>query len=615
MGLFIASLVPLVAGPLLVRLLQSARWAARLLDAFVVISVGGLIFVHILPHAIARGGVLAMGATALGLLLPTTSSKLLHGRKDLARQATVVLGLLALGLHATIDGVALTAPHHHHEHGLELAVAVVLHRLPVGLGIWWLVRPRFGLRVAVLTVASIVMMTTVGYLWGHRAAGLSTGVTASAVQALVAGSLIHVVLGHRHTPAQTPPSGRWRPASAFGALAALALLVGLSHGHEALRPDSATLGAGETFVALALVSAPALLLAYILIGLIHGLLPEQPLGWLRRRSTASQAAVGTVIGLPLSICSCSVIALYRRLVERGVPSAAALALLVAAPEIGVATVLLSLQLLGLRIGLARIAAAVLLALLVGAWIGTQARRQPSSDGAPALAAAPRSVRSRVTSGLRYGFGELADHTLPWFLVGLGVAALLEPLVRPGALAALPWGLDVPMMALVGLPLYVCATASTPLAALLVHKGLSPGGAIAFLLAGPAMNIATYRLLGQLHGRKLALRFGAAVAALSIAAGLGTNLLLGSTSVALHDMAASAGHGLNAICLAVIVVLLLVSLLRQGVEGFVAQVLERHGQQGHHRCEPGEHDHDHGHGREGPHGHGHAHGQRQGHEHA
>lgn len=604
MSLFVLSLVPLLIGPLLVRLLQSSPRAARLLDAFVLVSVGGLIFTHILPHAIAHGGMSALGATVVGLGLPLFSGKLWHGGRRLGQRTTVVLALLALGIHATIDGAALAGQSHGQAHGSDLALAVVLHRLPVGLAIWWLVRPRLGSPVAMLTVGLVALATTAGYVGAHFTEALLTGVTGSTFQALVAGALIHVVVGHRHGPAQAEPHAGWRPGSAFGALLAVALLVSLSGGDQDPAPGAHTLTAGETFLTLALQCAPLLLLAYLAAGLAHVLLPEHPVRWLSRSAPASQAAAGAVAGLPLSTCSCGIEALYRALVQRGVPASATIALLVAAPELGVASVLLSLQLLGVRLGLSRIAAAVVLAMLMGLWLGKKARRAAHAPelGAPSPSPPRAPLAQKLTRALQHGFGATADHTLPWMLAGLGIAALIEPLLPPAWLAAVPATLGIVLAALLGLPLYVCAAGSTPLAAVLVHKGLAPGAAVTLLLAGAATNVATLRALSRFHGRRLAVHFGAAVVLLALAAGLAVNAAFGSVQVVLHDMVASSRSWIHLVSLALLSALVLVSLFRQGVEGFVAQLRELHGRVGHHHCyeehDLGQPEHDHEHEHEG-----------------
>jgi len=111
----------------------------------------------------------------------------------------------------------------------------------------------------------------------------------------------------------------------------------------------------------------------------------------------------------------------------------------------------------------------------------------------------------------HSLDELVEHTGPWILIGLVAAAYVTVLVPSGALGELPWGVDIVLVTLVAIPTYVCAVSATPLAAVLVLKGLSPGAALAGLLLGPATNVATLGFMRQIFGRRATLLgLGAAV---------------------------------------------------------------------------------------------------------
>ncbi|MEM9596739.1 MAG: SO_0444 family Cu/Zn efflux transporter [Acidobacteriota bacterium] len=129
---------------------------------------------------------------------------------------------------------------------------------------------------------------------------------------------------------------------------------------------------------------------------------------------------------------------------------------------------------------------------------------------------------------RYGFGELLDDLSFWLVVGIGLAGLLTA-VLPDDLGALGLGEGIlPMIGLliVGIPLYMCASASTPIAAALMLKGISPGAALVFLLAGPATNAATVLQLGATFGRRFVQIYVASVALGALGSGLLLDFLLG-----------------------------------------------------------------------------------------
>ena len=235
MILFLISLVPLIAGPLFVRGLQASPWTARALDAFVLVAVSGLVFLHILPHGLSEGGSWAAVAAVAGLFLPILAEGAQHRSRSLTLSPTLVLALGLLTIHGMLDGVALAAPHRDVEHGELLAAAVVLHRLPAGLAVWWVARPRLGTQGALAVVSVLVFGTSVGYVAART--GFDTlfhGHTWHIVQTLLAGSLIHVVV-HQSLGSCVPQRGTARGAWGAGgvvAIAALSLLVHLHGDHD-----------------------------------------------------------------------------------------------------------------------------------------------------------------------------------------------------------------------------------------------------------------------------------------------------------------------------------------------------------------------------------------------
>ena len=603
MHLLLASIVPLLLGPPLVWLLQRARWAARAIDAFVLTSVAGLVLLSILPSAVAHAGLLAIIAAIAGAILPMLGGKVFSA-KTTARTLTLAVGLVGLFVHATLDGVALAAHEHGHEHGMPLALAVILHRLPVGLAIWWLVRPKLGLRVAVSSVAAICVASFIGFFWAHEAHDWMHGTALSAFQALVAGSLLHVAAGHSVAPEKPGRKDAWQIPSAIGGLLGIGIVVVITEAHPLPHAAESCLDFGETLLSLASLSAPALLIAFALSALFRVVLPDHHGTWLRGRSPLSQAFRGVSAGLPANTCACTLNPRYETLVRRGIPPSAAIAFLVATPVLGAASVLVSFRLLGAELTLARVAAAAFLAVFIGAVLG-RALTRVSGNSLPPQALPAWAPRLR--EGLHYGFIDVPDRTLPWFTAGVVAAAMLEPMLDPTFLEGLPPGLDVPALALIGMPVFLSALGATPLAAVLIHKGVSVGAVVALALTGPAVNVSTFTLLQQLHGRKLAVTFFLVMAVAATALGYAVNMALPGATVALHDLTPTP---FDHAALGLLALLALWSLLRQGAHGFVSQVVELHDHHHHyheHGKEPGhEHEHEHEHdgvlAREKEHGH-------------
>jgi uncharacterized membrane protein YraQ (UPF0718 family) len=484
-----------------------------------------------------------------------------------------------------------------------MAWGVLLHRIPVSLMIWWAFRPVHGTAAGIGLLVAIGVATVAGYFAAHEVVESLEHFVAGHVMAAVAGSILHVVL---HQTGPEAYSGKRHPCPSWagaGALAALGLLVwSAGQGGPA---QEATVGA---FLDLVLESAPALLAGFLFAGLVQEFLPEAGLDWLRKGGAVRQATKGMAFGLPLPICSCGVVPVYKSLVDRGAPVAAAIAFLVATPEVGLDAVLLSLPLLGPRVTLVRVGAAIVVAMVAGVLLGVLYRRpeEAPGEGGPVAetpaeedcCAAPSGcgasgggdeaappLGARVRKAFRYGAVDLVDHTGPWILLGLAIAAILEPALDLQGLVGLGAWQQVLLMTLIGMPMYVCAAGATPIAAVLMAKGVAPGAVLAFLLAGPVTNATTFGILRDLHGRNMACLFVVVLVTTCVGVGLGVEALPAEW-VAPAGRAAGLAHDHNWVQFAaagLVSLLFLSALLRQGPRGLADQVVES--------LVP--HDHDHG----------------------
>lgn len=585
MSLLVLSIAALVVGPVIYRLADRLGHGLAALDGFVMAAIAGLAVVHIVPHAAAAAGIAALGAAVLGFLGPGLVERTLHRAADRVHSATLAFAVVGLLLHGFFDGVGLVTPDHDHGEGTSLlAIAVVLHRLPVGVTLWWLLRPRLGALRAGLVLSGLGAATIGGYVTADVFSASLDATWLGLLQALIAGSLLHVVL-HRPPPVALPSTEEGgRRIAGVGALLGVVAVSALATQHVE-HFGGIESGFGDVLVALALESAPALLFAFALAGLVQVFLPTMPLGWMHTGRPLRDAGRGVLFGLPLPICSCGVIPLYRTLVQKGVPATAGMAFLVATPELGLDAVLISLPLLGGEMAILRVVCAVVVALVIGYFVGRLAEhRRPPLPAASAREDEPERppVAARVKNGLAYGFGEVVDHIGPWLLLGLAVAALLAPLLESEWLTALPWGLDVLIFALLGLPSYVCASAATPLVAVLIFGGVSPGAGLAFLLAGPSANVTTFGILASVHDRKVALAFGAGIAGLATVLGLVVNWVVGDTGLLTPPpLSEHAPSMLEIASLLLLTFIFAVSILRQGPRGFVGQVLRPYDEAGGH----------------------------------
>ncbi len=570
MPFFLASVAALAVGPLLDWATSGRRGWVPAIDGLVAAAVPGLVFLEFVPRAVAQGDWAVLAALATGFLLPAAVKRATRGghAETSDRRATVhrwalLAGGAGLLVHAAFEGAAV-ATLSDGAAAAPLGSAIVLHRVPIGIAVWWLVSRETNRRAGALALASVAVATWVGFGLLSAGGAPHTSTALTLFQAAVGGSLVHVVF-HRQGSATTDRDRRlegWGAVLAVGVLIAFYLAAADPHAES----PRAFL---SRFYSLAAESAPALLLAYVCAGLVSVFLPERLVTWMRSAGPVSQAGRGVAIGAPLQVCSCGVVPLYRGLVQRGASAAAAVAFLVAAPALSLEAVLLSVPLLGGHVTLLRVAAIGVVALTVGALVGRRLPPNECTEGPRCGPHCDATVRTRLKDAVRTGTGDMVHHTAPWIVLGLAVAALIVPVLESGWLGTLPPVAAVVLFALLGFPACFCAVSSTPLVAAFLATGLSPGAGIAFLVTGPSTNVATLGLVRSMHGRRAAATFAVAMFAFAIAVGLAVNAAFGAlTMPSLTDLTEDAPGALHRICLAVIALLFLRSVAQRGVRAFV-----------------------------------------------
>lgn len=133
---------------------------------------------------------------------------------------------------------------------------------------------------------------------------------------------------------------------------------------------------------------------------------------------------------------------------------------------------------------------------------------------------------KLVSGVRFGYQEVWGDIVGWFFIGVVLAAAITAMIPDDLMATLLGGglSSMLVMLIVGIPLYICATASTPIAAALIMKGVSPGAALVFLLVGPATNMTSLSVLTGILGKKSTLLYLTILALCSVLFGLGIDVL-------------------------------------------------------------------------------------------
>lgn len=249
--------------------------------------------------------------------------------------------------------------------------------------------------------------------------------------------------------------------------------------------------------------APWLLLGALVAGVLHVVLPAD---FIRRQLSGRWSVLKSVaIGVPLPLCSCGVIPVAIGLREQQASRGATVGFLIATPQTGVDSMLVSAAMLGWPFAIFKVIAALVTGV-VGGWVTDAV--EPPANALPISSPATASRQRRRT------FRDLVDHALEilhsiwgWLVVGVLLSAAITTAVPDTVFTGLAayGGLAAMGVALaISLPLYVCATASVPIAAALVAGGLPTGAALVFLMAGPATNAATIGAIQKtIGGRALA----------------------------------------------------------------------------------------------------------------
>jgi uncharacterized membrane protein YraQ (UPF0718 family) len=306
-------------------------------------------------------------------------------------------------------------------------------------------------------------------------------------------------------------------------------------------------------LAVFLDAAPWLLLGLIAAGLIKAWVPDEMLTrWLGGHGIwpVTKAAL---IGAPLPLCSCGVLPAALGLHRGGASRSSTVSFLIATPETGADSIAVSYALLGPFMAVVRPVAAILSAIFTGllSALVPDEKSVPEKELAetacdsccPGSCSAPAETRGpfeKTLQGLRYAATDILDDIALWLFIGIVLAGIVATLVPPQALAE--WGSGVPamiVMLLVGIPMYICATASTPVAAALLLAGISPGTVLVFLLAGPATNIATLAVVKKELGKRVLFTYLLGIAVASIGLGLVTDFIAGNMAL---DISAQLGKG-------------------------------------------------------------------------
>ena len=261
-------------------------------------------------------------------------------------------------------------------------------------------------------------------------------------------------------------------------------------------------------------SAIYILFGFLIAGILKTFIPSEKIFKYLGKGDFSSVLTAALLGIPLPLCSCAVLPTALSLKKQGASKGATLSFLISTPETGVDSISITYALIDPIMTVFRPIAALVTAVTAGLLANHFDKESPLEIEEPVSRCSPRSEdscgcheqekeeRGKAGRLLHYAFVELLDDIVFWLIIGIVVAGVISALVPANFFEQYLTGFrSMIVMLVVGIPIYMCAASSTPIAAALILKGLNPGAALVFLLAGPATNVGTITAVGKLLGKR------------------------------------------------------------------------------------------------------------------
>lgn len=310
-------------------------------------------------------------------------------------------------------------------------------------------------------------------------------------------------------------------------------------------------------------SAVYMLFGFFIAGILYVFIKPETVGRYLGKGKVRPVLLAALAGIPIPLCSCGVLPVAAGLKRQGANNGATMSFLISTPESGIDSIPLTFALLDPIIALIRPVAAFIIAIVTGLFENVLLPPKSSSDNIPEVVCSgsggccstgtlenqaelsEKPFIAKIASGLKFAFVDLLGDIGKWFLLGIILAGIITYMIPDSFFQSYLNNNFTAMLVMLvaGIPMYVCATASTPIAAALVMKGLNPGAALVFLLAGPATNIASISMISSLFGKKSLLIYLSSIAICSIVLGLFTDMLYYGVGI---SATATAGQAANII---------------------------------------------------------------------
>ena len=280
-----------------------------------------------------------------------------------------------------------------------------------------------------------------------------------------------------------------------------------------------------------LEASPYILFGLFISGIIEIFISKEKIARHLGPNKFKSVIYAALFGIPLPLCSCSVVPTAISLRKQGASKGATMAFLISTPETGVDSIAITYALMDPIITFFRPITSFITGTVGGIMENiflTKEEKIPAHiermHGHEEELGVPESAGhgffARIKYGMKYAFVDLTDDIALWLVLGIVAAGVITYLI-PDTFIIDYFGSGwkaMFMMLIIGVPLYICASASTPIAAALIAKGISPGAALVFLMTGPATNTATIIMVTKFLGKKSAVIYLLSITACTLLMG-------------------------------------------------------------------------------------------------
>ena len=251
---------------------------------------------------------------------------------------------------------------------------------------------------------------------------------------------------------------------------------------------------------LFLEMSPFLMLGFLISGLLYIIISKETITNNLGKPGALSVIKAAIFGVPMPLCSCGVIPVAASLYKRGASKGATLSFLISTPQTGVDSILITYGMLGPVFAMTR----PVIALITGVIGGLFTEQINSEDYTTSIKTNHKHPKKTLKDAIKYAFISLPQDIAGPLIKGILMAGLITLLIPDNFFqdyGITGWSAMI-LMAVLSIPMYICATASVPIAAGLISSGIEPGAAFVFLMAGPATNIATISVIINTLGKKI-----------------------------------------------------------------------------------------------------------------